>query len=283
MKKRMIKALLAIGTAVCVGLCGCAKDGDGDKDRNSRQEEEDDEDEDDEDDDDEDDDDRQEPSSQPPVDDDRPVDPVAEEAEAIYREKLLELCDSLSDMDAALMAGEEDLYWLPDFRYVVDQVGDSPLDLVGYAIEDLSGDGVPELILASEALTEDDLGMNIHNIYTIKDGECVLVVQGWARNRQYLLRSGLLLNEGSSGAMSSCHGVYRLSKDGTEQEWEEFYFSEADAATGQMVFFLNQSGEWDPSVSEKLKINEEQFWEIREEYEKLICDIPLTFLSEVCE
>ncbi|MBO6208692.1 MAG: hypothetical protein J6O73_17430 [Lachnospiraceae bacterium] len=210
---------------------------------------------------------------------------VAEEpsAEEIYFVKLYELYGSLRDVDEALMNGGEDLYWLADFRYTAESVGGSVPELVGYAITDLSGDGVPELILASEAITEWDLGMNIHNIYTIKDGECVLVVQGWGRNRQYLLKSGELYNEGSSGASESSHGMYRLSKDGTEEEWTDFCFSTYNGTKGEIEFYHNTTGEWDADASELLQIDEGEFWQIREDYEKQITDLKLTRLSELAE
>ena len=204
-------------------------------------------------------------------------------SDEIYFAKLYELSKSLLDVDEALMNGGEDLYWLADFRYDAESVGGYIPDLVGYAIKDLSGDGIPELIVASDAITEWDVGMNIHNIYTIKDDECVLVIQGWGRSREYMLDNGEFYYEGSSGASESSHGIYRLSADGTEKEWIDFYFSTYNGITGGIDLYHNTTGDCDAAASEKMDIDEADFWKIRDDYEKQITGVKLTRLSDLAD
>lgn len=72
-------------------------------------------------------------------------------------------------------------------------------DYVGYTRIDLDGNGIEELILASD-------GYNmypyvVYEIYTLKNGSPSLVVQSRARERYFMLGDGQFLMEGSSGAM----------------------------------------------------------------------------------
>ena len=82
-------------------------------------------------------------------------------------------------------------------------------DFLGYAKMDLDGNGVQELILATDAY-----GMYpnvIYEIYTIKNGTPEKVTQSRARERYYMLSDGRILMEGSSGAMYASWVTYGFS------------------------------------------------------------------------
>lgn len=80
------------------------------------------------------------------------------------------------------MAGEKDL-----------------LHKLGYKLIDLNGDGVDELIIS--LLEKKGFNNYIISIYQYVNGEGVKKIEdGWARNRYYLLKGNVLLNEASGGA-----------------------------------------------------------------------------------
>ena len=55
-------------------------------------------------------------------------------------------------------------------------------------------------------------------MYTLHDDKPVLLIEGWARIRYYLLNDGTIYNEGSSGAAYTSFGIYRISEDGSRME-----------------------------------------------------------------
>lgn len=84
----------------------------------------------------------------------------------------------------------------------------SPNEFLGYAKKDLDGNGVQELILASD---ENALYPNVvYEVYTLRDGKAVSVAQSFARSRYFLLYDGRFLMEGSGGAMYSSRITYRF-------------------------------------------------------------------------
>ncbi len=83
----------------------------------------------------------------------------------------------------------------------------------GYALKDLNGDGVEELVL----LTDDG---NLLALFTLCQGKPVLLRSSYyPRYRGYLNQDGLVMEKGSSGA-----------------DMIDFSFYRIDASTGQLVF-----------------------------------------------
>ena len=79
-------------------------------------------------------------------------------------------------------------------------------DFVGYAMKDIDGNGVQELILASDGYNE--YPYVIYEIYTLENGSPSCMFKSKARERFFMLKDGRLLMEGSSGAMSSVWITY---------------------------------------------------------------------------
>ena len=82
-------------------------------------------------------------------------------------------------------------------------------DFLGYVLKDLDGNGIEELILASD-------GNNMHphviyEVYTFQNGMAVSVTKSAARYRYFLLQDGRFFMEGSSGAMYASWITYRFS------------------------------------------------------------------------
>ena len=83
-------------------------------------------------------------------------------------------------------------------------------DFVGYAMQDLDGNGVQELILASDSYNSNYPNI-IYEIYTLQNGSAVCVTKSRARERYFMMVDGTFLMEGSSGAMSSSWVTYGFS------------------------------------------------------------------------
>lgn len=100
-------------------------------------------------------------------------------------------------------------------------VGLSSVPRLGYMLEDLDGNGVPELILGA-LYTEKDFEENswlepgsyytnlIVDLYTLADGDPVYLVNSGDRYRYNLTDDGMLYFEGSSGAAYSSVYLYRV-------------------------------------------------------------------------
>ena len=94
-------------------------------------------------------------------------------------------------------------------------------DYLGYCLQDLDGNGVPELILASDGSNSDYPNI-IYAVYTLHNGNAVCAVRSAARERYYMLCNDAFLMEGSNSAFSSTWVLYRFRDDSLflqEQIW----------------------------------------------------------------
>lgn len=80
---------------------------------------------------------------------------------------------------------------------------------VGYALMDLDGNGVNELIIAG--MGEHSYALVVYEIYTLQGGSPVSVLMSGVRNRYYMMSDGRLYCEGSGGAADAYYSVYRVS------------------------------------------------------------------------
>ena len=77
---------------------------------------------------------------------------------------------------------------------------------IGYTFYDVDGNGIEELIIAD--MLNDDGGPwdnRILLMYTLHDDKPVLLIDGWARSRYYLLNDNTIYYEGSGGIYYICH------------------------------------------------------------------------------
>lgn len=128
---------------------------------------------------------------------------------------------------------------------------DAPYEM-GYLIEDLSGDGIPELAVGGLR------GMT-NALYTLVDGKPELVFEGWYRSSYVYLGDGRFYYYGSNSAAESGQGVFALTKDGTRLECESFLFTGLNS-DGDVVVYSNETGSWDTAESEKSDMTAEEFW-----------------------
>lgn len=135
---------------------------------------------------------------------------------------------------------------------------------VGYALEDLDGNGIRELIIAGMG-TSDFSERNIYDLYTLENGAPVPVATSFARMRYYLQSDNSIRYEGSSGAAYT--NIVRSRLNGSSLETIEMIFTtEQTAQDGSLyVACYYQQGDSERIPSEKsVEISDEEFrtrWE----------------------
>ena len=122
---------------------------------------------------------------------------------------------------------------------------DNPQDVlgrVGYELRDINHDHVDELLIGG--------GSVIDALYTIKDGEAVLVVDSETRDMYSLMPDDTLFNQGSGGAAYTIFGIYRLERNSTELRAVDYFFSDyIDESQQEIGWYHNNTGSYDKSES----------------------------------
>lgn len=98
------------------------------------------------------------------------------------------------------------------------------LDSLGYALMDLDGDGVEELIVAC-----DEESQPILDLYTLVGGELVHVFSGGERNQYFLRQGGRIINIGSGGAARTTYVLNCLSGGNLVQEQVIYFDADENA------------------------------------------------------
>lgn len=141
----------------------------------------------------------------------------------------------------------------------------------GYAVIDLDGDGIEELIIAG--FVTDDFGLRpITELYTLTDGQPTLIATSAARSRFYLTVSHQIYNKGSSGVHNSASYIYRL-EDG-ELVLEEGFLSKRDDEEKAIVWYYTTDEDYD--FSNDTRVSTEEAKERIAEYERRTYLPPLT-------
>ena len=142
---------------------------------------------------------------------------------------------------------EHDMSALPYYYYE-----GNPLDNVGFGFVDLDNDGSMELVIGAIMNAERDPA--VFEIWTLVDGEPVMLAQGGTRNRyvlQYVEEDGMwyVVNEGSNSAFNSATYYLMLS----EGEFEVVQGIVFDATTDeQNPWFMTYDMDWDVSNDEPI-------------------------------
>ncbi len=143
---------------------------------------------------------------------------------------------------------------------IINQRGKSEaLDVIGYAVKDLSGDDIPEFIVG--VIDEDNKGSEILALYTVKDEKPVFVFESMTRSAYFLMNDGNLFYQGSAGAIYSIFGSYALTENGAELVCNDYWFTyEKDKTSYEIGYYHNTTGEFEKAVSEELNITEDEFF-----------------------
>lgn len=154
---------------------------------------------------------------------------------------------------------------------------DEALEGIGYIYYDVDGNGTEELIIADTG--PEGWNNRILLMYTMYDDKPVLLIDGWARNRYYLLNDGTIYNEGSSGAAYTAFGIYRIGEDGNSMEVIDYYYS---GSYGDSVYgwFHNTTGEQTEDESEVIEFEDESIpGNMMENYMAQVKELELTFFE----
>lgn len=147
---------------------------------------------------------------------------------------------------------------------------ENAFDYVGYRIADLSGDGIPELMVGgierSDAEEwEQQYQGTIYAVYSCENDKPKCVINGWSRNNYWFIEENRFFNEGSGGAMYTSLGACKLAGDGSDIQWEDFYFTD-EIVENEIGFFYNTTGVYDKNKAVQMDITADEFWAIEEDY-----------------
>lgn len=131
----------------------------------------------------------------------------------------------------------------------------------GYALHDIDGNGVDELIFAYDAGYG---GSDISLIYTMQNEKAVWLIGGWSRCRVTLGEDGFIYNMGSSGAADSIYAVYAIEEDESSLKVRDYYFS---GGWDDENWYHNTTGNNDKAESEILR-GEEAWEQFDEEFDQ---------------
>lgn len=142
---------------------------------------------------------------------------------------------------------------------------------LGYAIMDVNGDKVPELLIADIQKREGDisLGNSLYTLYSYVDGKVVCLLDGYARNQYALLEDGYIYNTGSSGALYYGSMLYTLPQGADALQCMECYFThERNGNYEDIAVYHNTTGSWNAEESEETTMTLSEFYAREEEFEK---------------
>ena len=161
-------------------------------------------------------------------------------------------------------------------------LGDQALDTIGYVFTDLNGDGIDELLVGVfDTMDGAYVNNELYAGYTLAGDTPVLLFEGSARSAYSLMDGGRLFYYGSGGAMYSIFGEAMMNSEAA-LEWVDYYFTyETDETMTEIGFFHNNSGEWDPHVSEQLDTDADSFFAMQEAYAQRTVELDDTKFAEL--
>ena len=153
-------------------------------------------------------------------------------------------------------------------REVVEVNKEKSGAIIGYTLQDLNGDDVPELVLgyARDKHGAGYYGSDLYAVYTLVNGKPLRAFEGSLKNRLTFLRDDRLFLQATSSAVNHMFGAYVLSPTG-EPACIDYYFSSFDEQNPtQPSFYHNTDGRQDKQASEKLNVTTEEFFSRSEIY-----------------
>ena len=198
---------------------------------------------------------------------------------SVYNSVLDKICRSLADGTAGDSEDEGLLAIYEGTRALND--GDV-LSAIGYRIEDINGDNVPELMIGLVNTLDDGKasGSQVLVLYTVQDGEPVCVAESFYRSMYQWAGDGSFYYCGSGGAAYHAFGMFSLPKGGTEMHGDEFYFTDVrDESFSEIVYYHNNTGVWDSAEAEELDVSDDEFWQLESQLSDQICTFEMTQLS----
>lgn len=179
--------------------------------------------------------------------------------------------DIIESFKSVITDGVQDETEIPGDPSIIYELSGREAEFnLGYAVEDLSGDGIPELTIATINEKRDGIGYGeqVYAVYTCHDNTVSLVFEGAYRNSYRYKGNGTFLYRGSGGAIYNIFGSYTLQPDGRILKCDDYYFTyEKDDTFTEIGYYHNTLGISDKEQSEELDITEDEFWEISKNME----------------
>ena len=141
----------------------------------------------------------------------------------------------------------------------------SDFNSLGYLLQDISGDGIPELIIGSLESPKDEYVRGvIYGLFTLKNDYPARVLASGARSRFRLYPDNLILNDGSGGASSQIATLHRFNGTG-----KEFVY----ALIMQQPYYYEVTAErenlWQPAEGDTM-LSEGEF---RTKYDEMLANV----------
>lgn len=166
------------------------------------------------------------------------------------------------NMDKVPQQGMTGIYELRDHMGYVDA-----LNMLGYTLQDINNDKVPELIFAildNEKQGKGYYGKDIYAVYTFVDGKIKFVDEGWARSNIKLLANNMLLTRGNSSNTDYVVVLEDLLPNGNKR-CVDMYFTRSkngNAAANGLDVYRNDVGRADVAVSQKTNMTADDFFDM---------------------
>ena len=177
--------------------------------------------------------------------------------------KLVEgIYDFVNDgnMDKVPQQGMTGIYELRDRMGYVDA-----LNMLGYTLQDINNDKVPELIFAildNEKQGKGYYGKDIYAIYTFVDGKIKFVDEGWARSNIKLLANNMFLTRGNSSNTDYVLVLEDLLPNGNKRCVDMYFTRSKSNNEPGLDVYRNDVGRADVAVSQKTNMTADDFFDM---------------------
>ena len=153
---------------------------------------------------------------------------------------------------------------------------------IGYTIEDITGDDIPELIFSKVDKYDNNnsMGKDIRAVYGIVKGEPKLIFQSKDGNSYSNIGEGKFAYSGNNGKYQT-FGICTLNKAGEKRKWDDFYFIKTKKVYGyyRMILFNNKTGKTDEKASNEKTINDTEFTKVWKKIFNQVKPMKMTPLS----
>lgn len=137
---------------------------------------------------------------------------------------------------------------------------DDRIKAIAYCVMDVNEDGVEELLIVDAAYPEPG-NVRILDMYTLVEGTSVKVIEGWARNRYYLLDDGMIYCSGSGGAAYSNEELLSFAPGATKLTSKELYFTyPKDGDMNNCGYYYSANGVYDVSLATEISADDFQIF-----------------------
>lgn len=167
------------------------------------------------------------------------------------------------NMDKVPQQGMTGIYELRDHMGYVDA-----LNMLGYTLQDINNDKVPELIFAildNEKQGKGYYGKDIYAVYTFVDGKIKFVDEGWARSNIKLLANNMFLTRGNSSNTDYVLVLEDLLPNGNKRCVDMYFTRSKSNNEPGLDVYRNDVGRADVAVSQKTNMTADDFFDMGDE------------------